>query len=74
MRPPRPNQSQWPRRSLRLPRSLRRRRWTSTQKPHRPRPSVRRLARELGLDINDVAGSGPGGHISEQDVMQHAAG
>ncbi|MBP1685541.1 MAG: catalytic domain of component of various dehydrogenase complexe [Deltaproteobacteria bacterium] len=35
-------------------------------------PSVRRLARELGLDINDVAGSGPGGHISEQDVMQHA--
>lgn len=31
-------------------------------------PSVRRLARELGVDINEVAGSGPGGRISEQDV------
>ncbi|MFN8627277.1 MAG: 2-oxo acid dehydrogenase subunit E2 [Candidatus Binatia bacterium] len=35
-------------------------------------PSVRRLARELGIDVNEVTGSGPGGHILEQDVMQHA--
>jgi pyruvate dehydrogenase E2 component (dihydrolipoamide acetyltransferase) len=35
-------------------------------------PAVRRLARELGIDINEVTGSGPGGHISEQDVMRHA--
>jgi pyruvate dehydrogenase E2 component (dihydrolipoamide acetyltransferase) len=35
-------------------------------------PSVRRLARELGLDIADVTGSGPGGRISAADVMQHA--
>jgi len=35
-------------------------------------PAVRRLARELGIDIDEVVGSGPGGHISEQDVMQHA--
>ncbi len=31
-------------------------------------PSVRRLARELGVDINAVEGSGPGGRISEKDV------
>ena len=31
-------------------------------------PHVRRLAREIGVDINSVAGSGPGGRISEDDV------
>ena len=31
-------------------------------------PHVRRLARELGVDINQVKGSGPGGRISEDDV------
>jgi pyruvate dehydrogenase E2 component (dihydrolipoamide acetyltransferase) len=31
-------------------------------------PSVRRLARELGVDIYEVKGSGPGGRISEEDV------
>jgi pyruvate dehydrogenase E2 component (dihydrolipoamide acetyltransferase) len=31
-------------------------------------PSVRRLARELGVDINRIEGSGPGGRISHQDV------
>jgi pyruvate dehydrogenase E2 component (dihydrolipoamide acetyltransferase) len=35
-------------------------------------PSIRRLARELGVDINQVAGSGPGGRISEADVKAHA--
>ncbi len=35
-------------------------------------PSVRRLARELGLDIGDVKGTGPGGRISQPDVMAHA--
>jgi pyruvate dehydrogenase E2 component (dihydrolipoamide acetyltransferase) len=35
-------------------------------------PSVRRLARELGVDILDVAGSGPGGRISRDDVKAHA--
>ena len=32
-------------------------------------PSVRRLARELGVDIRRVAGSGPGGRISADDVQ-----
>jgi pyruvate dehydrogenase E2 component (dihydrolipoamide acetyltransferase) len=34
-------------------------------------PSVRRMARELGVDINEVAGSGPGGRISVDDVKAH---
>jgi len=32
-------------------------------------PSVRRLARELGVDIRQVAGSGPAGRISVDDVQ-----
>jgi pyruvate dehydrogenase E2 component (dihydrolipoamide acetyltransferase) len=32
-------------------------------------PSVRRLARELGVDIRSVAGSGPAGRISYEDVQ-----
>jgi pyruvate dehydrogenase E2 component (dihydrolipoamide acetyltransferase) len=32
-------------------------------------PSVRRLARELGVDIRRVAGSGPAGRISPDDVQ-----
>jgi pyruvate dehydrogenase E2 component (dihydrolipoamide acetyltransferase) len=35
-------------------------------------PSVRRMARELGVDINQVAGSGPSGRISVEDVKTHA--
>ncbi len=35
-------------------------------------PSVRRLAREIGVDVNQVRGSGPGGRISAEDVKLHA--
>ena len=35
-------------------------------------PSVRRLAREVGVNIDDVQGSGPEGRISEEDVKEHA--
>ncbi len=35
-------------------------------------PSVRRLARELGVDVNEVAGSGLDGRISIDDVKAHA--
>lgn len=34
-------------------------------------PHVRRLARELGVDIHNVPGSGPGGRISEDDVKAY---
>ena len=35
-------------------------------------PSTRRLARELGVDIRRVEGSGPGGRISFQDIKDYA--
>jgi pyruvate dehydrogenase E2 component (dihydrolipoamide acetyltransferase) len=35
-------------------------------------PSVRRLAREIGVDINDIQGTGPDGRISDEDVKEHA--
>jgi pyruvate dehydrogenase E2 component (dihydrolipoamide acetyltransferase) len=35
-------------------------------------PSVRQLAREIGVDINQVQGSGAGGRISLEDVKRHA--
>jgi pyruvate dehydrogenase E2 component (dihydrolipoamide acetyltransferase) len=35
-------------------------------------PSVRQFAREIGVDIRQVAGSGPGGRINEEDVKEFA--
>ncbi len=35
-------------------------------------PSTRRLAREIGVDIYEVKGTGPGGRIGEDDVKAHA--
>jgi pyruvate dehydrogenase E2 component (dihydrolipoamide acetyltransferase) len=35
-------------------------------------PHVRRLAREIGVNIRSVQGSGPGGRISEDDVKLYA--
>ncbi len=35
-------------------------------------PSVRRLAREIGVDITLVVGSGPGGRISQEDVKAYS--
>jgi pyruvate dehydrogenase E2 component (dihydrolipoamide acetyltransferase) len=35
-------------------------------------PSARRLARELGVNIQDIQGSGPGGRISMDDVTAYA--
>ena len=53
---------------------------TEPQKPSRApnraaapaSPSVRRLAREIGVDIDEVHGSGPQGRISDEDVKEHA--
>jgi pyruvate dehydrogenase E2 component (dihydrolipoamide acetyltransferase) len=36
-------------------------------------PAVRKLARELGVDLSRVNGSGPGGRISAEDVHRQAA-
>lgn len=35
-------------------------------------PSVRRIAREIGIDINEVPGTGPSGRISMDDVKAYA--
>jgi len=35
-------------------------------------PSVRRFAREIGVQISQVKGSGPAGRISKQDVKDHS--
>ncbi len=35
-------------------------------------PSVRRLAREIGVDITQVPGTGPGGRITQDDVKEFA--
>ena len=45
---------------------------TEHREPVPAAPHVRRLARELGLDIYNVAGTGPGGRISEDDVKAFA--
>ncbi len=37
-------------------------------------PTTRRMARELGIDINLVEGTGPGGRISEDDIRNYAPG
>ena len=41
---------------------------TSNGDPIPAAPSTRRLARELGVDITQVSGSGPGGRISQDDI------
>jgi pyruvate dehydrogenase E2 component (dihydrolipoamide acetyltransferase) len=33
---------------------------------------VRRLAREIGVNVNEIEGTGPGGRISQDDVKEHA--
>jgi len=36
-------------------------------------PATRRVARDLGIDIGQVAGSGPGGRVTIEDVQAHQA-
>jgi len=45
---------------------------TEHRQPVPAAPSVRRLAREVGVDIYEVKGSGPGGRVSDEDVKAHA--
>ena len=45
----------------------------SKKEPAPAAPSVRRIAREAGVDISDVPGSGIGGRISAKDVREFVA-
>jgi pyruvate dehydrogenase E2 component (dihydrolipoamide acetyltransferase) len=45
---------------------------TEHRQPVPAAPHVRRLAREVGVDIYEVKGTGPGERISEDDVKAHA--
>jgi pyruvate dehydrogenase E2 component (dihydrolipoamide acetyltransferase) len=45
---------------------------TEHREPVPAAPHVRRLAREIGIDIHDVKGTGPGGRISEANVKAHS--
>ena len=45
---------------------------TEHRQPIPAAPHVRRFAREVGIDIYEVKGSGPGGRISEDDVKAFA--
>jgi pyruvate dehydrogenase E2 component (dihydrolipoamide acetyltransferase) len=44
----------------------------SADRPVPAAPSTRRLARELGVNLRDVTGSGPEGRVTEEDVRQAA--
>ena len=45
---------------------------TAQGEPVPAAPHVRRLARELGIDVHEVKGSGPGGRISKDDVKSYS--
>jgi pyruvate dehydrogenase E2 component (dihydrolipoamide acetyltransferase) len=37
-------------------------------------PVARKLAKDLGVDINDVTGTGPAGRVMKEDIRQHKEG
>jgi 2-oxoglutarate dehydrogenase E2 component (dihydrolipoamide succinyltransferase) len=39
----------------------------------RAAPAVRRLAEEHNIDLNDIAGTGPGGRVTREDILTIAA-
>jgi len=45
---------------------------TENRQPVPAAPHVRRLAREIGVDIYDVKGTGPGGRVSEDNIKMYA--
>ena len=47
---------------------------TEHRQPIPAAPHVRRFAREVGVDIYEVKGTGPGGRIGEDDVKAYAKG
>ena len=67
-----PDQPQQPAAAFAMPSQLGKVAGTEHRHPIPAAPHVRRLAREVGVDIYEVKGSGPGGRISDDDVKAHA--
>ena len=67
-----PDQPQQPIPAFSMPAQLEKVAGTEHRQPVPAAPHVRRLAREIGVDIYEVKGSGPGGRISEDDVKAYA--
>jgi pyruvate dehydrogenase E2 component (dihydrolipoamide acetyltransferase) len=63
-----PDQPQQPALVFTMPKQLGKVAGTEHRQPIPAAPHVRRFAREVGVDIYEVKGSGPGGRISEDDV------
>ncbi len=63
-----PDQPQAPTPGFSMPVQLAKVAGTEHRDPAPAAPHVRRLAREIGVDIHSVQGRGPGGRISEDDV------
>ena len=64
-----PDQPQQPAPGFTMPSQLGKVAGTEHRQPIPAAPHVRRLAREIGVDIYEVKGTGPGGRISEDDVQ-----
>ena len=58
--------------SFAMPAQLEKVAGTERGEPIPAAPHVRRLAREIGIDIHNVKGGGPGGRISENDVKAYS--
>jgi pyruvate dehydrogenase E2 component (dihydrolipoamide acetyltransferase) len=67
-----PDQPQVPLPAFAMPAQLGKVAGTEHREPVPAAPHVRRLARELGIEIHDVKGTGPGERISEEDVKAHS--
>ena len=67
-----PDQPQPAAQSFSMPSHLGKTAGTEHRQPVPAAPHVRRLAREIGVDIYEVKGSGPGGRISDDDVKVYA--
>ncbi len=67
-----PDKPQQPLPSFAMPAQLGKVAGTENREPVPAAPHVRRLARELGIEIHEVKGTGATGRISEDDVKAHA--
>jgi pyruvate dehydrogenase E2 component (dihydrolipoamide acetyltransferase) len=67
-----PDQPQPAQPAFSMPKQLGKVAGTEHRQPIPAAPHVRRFAREVGVDIYEVKGSGPGGRISEDDIKAYA--